>query len=287
MQQCYDESVVAILKKVGAVKAYSVRGGFMEVLSQRQLLKDLVAREIQSRYRGTVLGFAWLVVYPVLMMGVYSFVFGGVFKSRWTVQGTMTEFVIMLFCGLIMFTIFSEVANRAPSTITGNPNFVKKVVFPLELLPLVSLGAALFNALISFMILCFLILAVNLGIPATAVFASLVLLPLLLITAGVSWGLAALGVFFRDLGQMVGIITSMMLFLSPVFFPVASAPQAARWLLNFNPLTYPIEEMRHVLILGQAPDWGYLGLYMIAALTAAWTGLWMFQRSRPAFADVL
>lgn len=259
----------------------------MEALSQRQLLKDLVTREIQSRYRGTVLGFAWLVVYPVLMMGVYSFVFGGVFKSRWTNQGSMGEFVIMLFCGLIVFTIFSEVANRAPSTITGNPNFVKKVVFPLELLPLVSLGAALFNALISFVILCLLILVVNFGIPATAVFAPLILLPLLLMTAGVAWGLAALGVFFRDLGQMVGIITSMMLFLSPVFFPVASAPQAARWLLNFNPLTYPIEEMRHVLILGTLPDWGHLGLYLLAAVAVAWAGLWMFQRSRLAFADVL
>lgn len=269
------------------MKAYSVRGGVVEVLSQRQLLIDLVTREIQSRYRGTVLGFAWLVVYPVLMMCVYSLVFGGVFKSRWSNQGSMGEFVIMLFCGLIVFTVFSEVANRAPGVITGNPNYVKKVVFPLELLPLVSLGVAMFNALISFVILCLLILVVNLGIPATAVFAPLVMLPLLLMIAGVSWGLAALGVFFRDLGQMVGIITSMMLFLSPVFFAVSSAPEAAQWLLNFNPMTYPIEEMRHVLILGQFPDWAYLGLYLVAALAVAWAGLWMFQRSRPAFADVL
>ncbi|MBV5280543.1 MAG: ABC transporter permease, partial [Actinobacteria bacterium] len=106
--------------------------------------------------RGTVLGFAWLVVYPVLMMCVYSLVFGGVFKSRWSNQGSMGEFVIMLFCGLIVFTVFSEVANRAPGVITGNPNYVKKVVFPLELLPLVSLGVAMFNALISFVILCLL-----------------------------------------------------------------------------------------------------------------------------------
>ena len=269
------------------MKVYSVKGAITEMIAQRQLLKDLVIREIQSRYRGTVLGFSWLVLYPVLMMGVYSFVFGGVFKSRWTSQGSMGEFVIMLFCGLIVFTIFSEVANRAPGTITGNPNFVKKVVFPLELLPLVSLGAALFNALISLVILCLLILVINFNIPATAVFAPLVLLPLLLMTAGVSWGLAALGVFFRDLGQMVGIITSMMLFLSPVFFAVSSAPEAARWLLSLNPLTYPIEEMRHVLILGQFPNWGHFGLYLVAAIAVAWTGLWMFQRSRPAFADVL
>jgi len=259
----------------------------MEMIRQRQLLKNLVIREIQSRYRGTVLGFAWLIVYPLLMMGVYSFVFGGVFKSRWMNQGSMVEFVIMLFCGLIVFTIFSEVANRAPNMIIGNPNYVKKVVFPLELLPLVSLGAAVFNALISFAILCLLILIVNFEIPRTAALAPLILLPLLLITAGVSWGLAALGVFFRDLSQMVGIVTSMMLFLSPVFFAVSSAPEAARWLLNFNPLTYPIEEMRHVLILGQYPNWGHLGMYFVSALAVAWAGLWVFQRSRPAFADVL
>ncbi len=269
------------------MKAYSVRGGFMEMIRQRQLLKNLVTREIQSRYRGTVLGFAWLIAYPVLMMGVYSFVFGGVFKSRWMNQGSMGEFVIMLFCGLIVFTIFSEVANRAPNMIIGNPNYVKKVVFPLELLPLVSLGAAVFNALISFAILCLLILIVNFDIPGTAAIAPLILLPLLLMTAGVSWGLAALGVFFRDLSQMVGIVTSMMLFLSPVFFAVSSAPEAARWLLNFNPLTYPIEEMRHVLIMGQYPNWDHLGMYLVSAMAVAWAGLWVFQRSRPAFADVL
>ena len=269
------------------MKAYSVLGGLREARSQRYLLKDLIIREIQSRYRGTVFGFAWLVVYPVLMLSVYSFVFGGVFKSRWTIQGGMGEFIIMLFCGLVIFTIFSEVANRAPGTITGNPNFVKKVVFPLELLPLVSLGAALFNASISFAILCLLVAIVNSGVSATALFAPLVLLPLLLLTAGVSWGLAALGVFFRDLGQIIGIITSVMLFLSPVFFPVSSIPKDARWLLNFNPLTYPIEEMRRVLILGQFPDWGSWGMYLAGAVAVAYVGLWVFQRSRPAFADVL
>lgn len=269
------------------MKIFSVQNGICAVLTQKELLFSLIVRDVQSRYKGTLLGLSWLALYPLLMLGVYSFVFGGVFKSRWMNQGNIGDFVIMLFCGLIVFTIFSEVANRAPGTITGNSNFVKKVVFPLELLPIVSLGAAMFNALISFVILCLLILLVNFGIPATAFFAPLVLLPLLLMIAGVSWSLAALGVFFRDLSQIVGIITSMMLFLSPVFFPVDSAPEAARWFLNFNPLTYPIEEMRHVLIVGQSPNWTYLGVYLFVSLTVAWVGLWIFQRSRPAFADVL
>lgn len=269
------------------MKNFTATSGIGSIITQKELLSSLIVRDVQSRYKGTLLGISWLAIYPILMLAVYSFVFGGVFKSRWMNQGGLGDFVIMLFCGLIVFTIFSEVVNRAPSTITGNSTFVKRVVFPLELLPLISLGAALFNALISFVILCLLILLVNFGIPATAFFVPLVLLPLLLITAGVSWGLAALGVFFRDLSQMVGIVTSMMLFLSPVFFPVDSTPEAARWFLNFNPLTYPIEEMRHVLIMGQSPDWTHLCIYLFVALVVAWTGLWVFQRSRPAFADVL
>jgi lipopolysaccharide transport system permease protein len=269
------------------VKPHTVPGALRELLSQRQLLRELVARDVQARHRGTFFGLGWLVAYPVLMMSVYTFVFGGVFKSRWMNQGGLGDFVVMLFCGLIVFTLFAEVVNRASGAITGQPNFVKKVVFPLQLLPLVPLGAALFNAAISFVILVLLMLATGFGLPATALFAPLVLLPLLLLTAGTAWGVAALGVFFRDLGQIVGIATSALLFLSPVFFPVASVPAAAQAFVRANPLTYPMEEIRHVLVMGLAPDWLYLGLYTLVAAAVAGAGLWLFQRSRPAFADVL
>lgn len=265
----------------------TVSGAVREILSQRRLLLELVRRDVQARHRGTFFGLGWLVAYPVLMMSVYTFVFGGVFKSRWANQGGLGDFVVMLFCGLIVFTLFAEVANRASGAITGQPNFVKKVVFPLQLLPLVPLGSALFNAAVSLAILLVLMLATGSGIPPTALLAPLVLLPLLLLTAGVAWGIAALGVFFRDLGQIVGIATSALLFLSPVFFPVAVVPAAARPLLLANPLTYPMEELRHVLVVGQAPDWVHLALYSAVAAALAWGGLWLFQRSRPAFADVL
>lgn len=266
---------------------YSIISAIKGCVINRQLLIDLILREIQARYRGTVLGFTWLVIYPVLMISVYSFVFGSVFKSRWSNQGSMGDFVIMLFCGLTVFTIFSDVANRASSTITGTPNYVKKVVFPLELLPLVQVGVSLFNAVISFLILCALILALNHSIPWTALFVPFVLLPLLFLTAGVSWGLAALGVFFRDLGQIVGIVTSLMLFLSPVFFSVSSAPEAAHFFLNINPLTYPIEEMRNVLIIGEMPNWLGYSLHLLVAIAVLSVGLWFFQRTRSAFSDVL
>lgn len=269
------------------MKAHTLAGALRELLSQRQLLRELVVRDVQARHRGTFFGLGWLVAYPVLMMSVYTFVFGGVFKSRWLNQGGLGDFVVMLFCGLIVFTLFAEVVNRASGAITSQPNFVKKVVFPLQLLPLVALGSALFNAAISFVLLIVLMLATGFGIPATALFAPLVLLPLLLLAAGAAWGIAALGVFFRDLGQIVGIATSALLFLSPVFFPVASVPAAAQPFVLANPLTYPMEEVRRVLVIGLAPDWLHLGVYTVVAAGVAWAGLWLFQRSRPAFADVL
>jgi lipopolysaccharide transport system permease protein len=263
------------------------RFGAEHIVTQRRLLVNLTMREIQSRYRGTVLGLGWAVAYPLLMMSVYTFVFGMVFNSRWSNTGSIGEFAVMLFSGLIIFSVFSEAANRAPSVITGNPNFVKKVIFPLEILPLVPLGAALINAAISFCLLCLMILLVHSGLPATALLAPLILLPLVLMVAGVSWVLAALGVFFRDIGQVIGITTSMMLFLSPVFFPISSAPTIAQALLRLNPLSYPIEEMRKVLILGVLPDWTGFALYFAFSIAVALGGLWIFQRSRPAFADVL
>lgn len=269
------------------MKAHTLTDALRELLSQRQLLRELVVRDVQARHRGTFFGLGWLVAYPVLMMSVYSFVFGGIFKSRWMNQGGLGDFVVMLFCGLIVFTLFSEVVNRAAGAITSQPNFVKKVVFPLQLLPLVALGSALFNAAISFVLLILLILTTGFGIPATALFAPLVLLPLLLLAAGTAWAIAALGVFFRDLGQIVGIATSALLFLSPVFFPLASVPALAQPFMLANPLTYPMEEIRHVLVMGLAPDWASLGLYTLLAAGVAWAGLWLFQRSRPAFADVL
>lgn len=269
------------------MKKYTVITGLCEICNQRNLLYDLVKRDVTSRYRGTLLDFLWLVLHPIIMISVYSFVFGGVFKSRWANQGSLGEFVIMLFTGFIIFTLFSETVNKAPSSITAYPNFVKKIVFPLELLPLVNLGSAFINFLIGFFILCLMILYEKLNIPSLALLSPLVIIPVLLLAAGFSWGLSALGVFFRDLGQIVGVLTSVMLYLSPIFFSVSSAPESARWLLQLNPLSFPIEQMRNVLVLGLLPDWKGLFIYSICSLIIGWLGLWIFQKSRRAFADVV
>ena len=259
----------------------------MSVYASRSLLWSLVVRDIQSRYRGTMLGFLWAVIFPLMMLAVYAFVFGGVFNVRWGTGGGMEDFVLMLYCGLIVHTVFSETLTRSPAAIPSNPSYVKKVVFPLELLTVSHLASAVFNAVISLGLLGIFLLIQHQSIPLTASYVPLVLAPLLMLTVGLAWLLASIGVFFRDVGQLIGVIMSVLLFLSPVFYPASSAPALAQKLIYLNPLTFPIEELRAVLILGNQPDWLHWLAYSSVSMIVAIGGLWVFQMSRPAFADVI
>lgn len=269
------------------MKSSTVIGGFHNLVEYRRLLGTLVARDLRVKYRDTFIGFWWMLVHPLLMLSTYALVFGVIFGSRWQSKGTTGDFVLLLFCGLILYGLFSDTISRCTTAIRSQPNFVKKVVFPLEILPIVLLGSALFSALVNFLILLVLALVVNLGIEPTVVFLPIVVLPLLILLAGIAWGVAALGVFFPDLGQIVNFLTSLLLFLSPVFFPVSAAPRIVQPFLMLNPVTFPIEEARKVVLLGQYPDWGGLAIYLLVACAVAYAGLWVFQRSRSAFADVV
>jgi lipopolysaccharide transport system permease protein len=197
----------------------------------------------------------------------------------------MKDFVLMLYCGLIVHAIVSETLSRSPTAILSNPSYVKKVVFPLELLPISHLASALFNAAIGLLMLSVFVLIQHQVIPYTAVYVPLILLPLLLLTAGLAWLLAALGVFFRDIGQMIGVVMSVLMFLSPVFYPASAVPAVAQNLLN--PLTFPMEQLRAVLILGCQLDWLHWAVYFGVAMLVALSGMWIFQKARPAFADVI
>lgn len=265
----------------------SVSLGLGVIYRNRDLLRSLVRRDIEGKYRASVLGKLWVLIFPLMMLAVYTFVFGGVFGSRWAGRGDLTDFVPMLYCGLIVHAIFAETVGKAPTLIVNNPNYVKKVIFPLELLPVTSLFTALFNAAISFGLLVGMVLIVKHQVSWTLVFAPLVLLPLILLAIGCAWIIAALGVFFRDIEQFIGILMSMLLFLSPVFYATDAAPPLARQLLMFNPLSYPIEEVRHVVLLGLLPNWWAWLVNMLPAVLMAWVGLWVFERARPAFADVI
>lgn len=255
----------------------------------RQLVLQMTKREVVGRYRGSVLGLAWSFFNPVLMLMVYTFVFSVAFKARWGVGGeeSKVNFAIMLFVGMIVHGLFAECVNRAPGLILSNVNYVKKVVFPLEILPIVAMGSALFHTLVSLVVLLAAILLLNGTWHWTILLLPLVLLPLIIATLGFAWMLASIGVFVRDVAQTIGFLTTIMMFLAPVFYPISALPEKFQTLIMLNPLTFIIEEARGILIFGHMPHWGGLALYSLASILVAWGGFWWFQKTRKGFADVL
>lgn len=256
----------------------------------RQLIAQMIKREVTGRYKGSAFGLAWSFFNPVFMLVIYTFVFSEIFKSRWVGAGgddSKTQFAVVLFVGLIVLNLFSEVLNRAPSLILGNVNYVKKVVFPIEILPVIAVGAALFHGLISLGMLLLAFFIFNGYLNWTAVFTPLVLMPLVIFTTGLAWMLASLGVFLRDVGQTIGILTTVLMFLSPVFYPVTAVPERFQTYIMANPLTFIIEQAREVLIWGHMPNWWGLAIYTIASSAIAWAGYAWFQKTRKGFADVL
>lgn len=256
----------------------------------RQLIAQMTTREVVGRYKGSAMGLAWSFFNPVFMLVVYTFVFSEIFKSRWGGVGgdeSKTQFAVLLFVGMIVLSLFSEVLNRAPGLILANVNYVKKVVFPIEILPVIAMGAALFHTSISLGVLLAAFLLFNGYLHWTAIFAPFVLLPLVILTIGLAWMLASLGVFLRDVGQTIVIVTTVLMFLSPVFYPITAVPQRFRVFIMANPLTFIIEQARDVLVWGRTPNWLGLGAYALAAVAVAWGGYAWFQKTRKGFADVI
>lgn len=256
--------------------------------SHRQLIAQMTRREVIGRYKGSVMGLLWSFLNPVFMLVVYTFVFSVVFKAKWGgAEESKTQFALVLFAGMIVHTLFSDILNRAPSLILANANYVKKVVFPLEILVAIAAGSALFHAVASLLVLLSAFLLLNGQLHWTALFLPFIFLPLLVLALGFGWLLASLGVFVRDVGQMVGVLTTVLLFLSPVFFPISSLPDYLRPWIMANPLTFIIEQTRAVLIWGHMPDAIGLAIYFVGATLVAWLGYAWFQKTRKGFADVL
>lgn len=250
----------------------------------------MTKREVIVRYQGSAFGLAWSFLNPLFMLVIYTFVFSEIFKSRWSGMGgddSKTQFAVVLFVGMIVLSLFSEVLNRAPGLILSNVNFVKKVVFPLEILPVIAMGAALFHTFVSLGVLLITFVVFNGYLHWTAIFIAVVILPLVILTIGLAWILASLGVFVRDVGQSIGIVTTVLMFLSPVFYPVTAVPERFTPFILANPLTFIIEQAREVLIWGHQPDWFGLSIYTLLAVFIAWAGYAWFQKTRKGFADVL
>lgn len=273
-----------------AEQPISLQALVKSIWRNRQLMSQMAKREVIGRYKGSAFGLAWSFFNPIFMLAVYTFVFSEIFKSRWgdgSGEDSKTQFALVLFVGMIVLNFFSEVLNKAPSLILGNVNYVKKVVFPIEILPLIAISAALFHTLISLGVLLAAFLLFNGYLHWTAVFTPLILLPLVILTTGLAWMLASLGVFLRDVGQTIGIVTTVLMFLSPVFYPVTAVPVRFRPFILANPLTFIIEQAREILIWGNMPNWIGLGIFTITATIIAWAGFAWFQKTRKGFADVL
>ena len=254
------------------------------------LVWDLTKRDVISRYKGSVLGVLWSFLTPLFLLVVYTFVFTVIFKSRWGTElssGSRFEYALLLFSGLALYNFFAEVVMQAPTIIASNVNYVKKVVFPLQIFPIVKVGAALFHLLVSLIVLAIFTVYVRGGLPITALLFPLALIPLVIMTIGLAWVFSALGPYIRDISLVLGPIVTGILFVGPILYPRKAMPDALQPWLNLNPLTIPVEQLQNVMVWGVRPEVSILMGYTLVACCVAGLGYLVFQRVRAGFPDVL
>lgn len=253
----------------------------------RRLIIQLARRDVSLRYKGSLLGIVWSFAYPLLLLGVYTFVFKVIFKAGWEENGVARNYALMLFAGLIVYNFFSECLAGAATLVLNHPSYVKKVVFPLEILPWVTAGGALFHAGVSVLVLLVGLIYFLGGIPLTLPLLAVVFLPLILFTVGMVWLASALGVYLRDISQVISVTLVLLMFMSPILYPSSKIPESLRWMLYFNPLAPILDQARAVAVYGQMFDpWVWLAT-LVAGWLTAWLGLVWFQKTRPGFADVV
>lgn len=252
------------------------------------LIQDLVRRDFVGRYKGSMLGVLWSLFNPLLMLAIYTVVFSVAFKARWgTGEESKVTFAIVLFSGMIVHSFFAECINRAPGLITAHASYVKKVVFPLEILIWMALFSAFLHFLVSFAVLLFFCLITGTVVYPGALLIPLVLLPLVLMVLGFSWIFASLGVYLKDLSQMMAMVSTVALFLTPIFYPIDVLPASYRPFLLWNPITLPVIQLRELMLWGTPVHWGQWAISLIIGLFFCQAGFWWFQKTRKGFADVI
>jgi len=254
----------------------------------RELVFPLARRKIASRYRGSVLGVFWAVLNPLIMLGIYTFIFSVIFQSKWGLsQSDRPEFALFLFSGLILYSVFADCINEAPAVLLENKLFIRQLVFPTEILAWVDLLVSLFNLFINWLILMG-FYALVIGMPPTAsLYLPLIVLPILLITLGGVWLVSSIGLYLRDLGHMIRLFTTALLFLSPIFYPAAAVPERFQAYYAVNPLVHILEMSKGALFYGLHPDWEVLGFCLIGSWAFAWIGYIWFMNAKKGFADVV
>lgn len=273
----------------GYSKFLNPLGIIAHIWQYRDLIRQLTWRAMIGRYKGSFIGLGWSFIHPLVMLAIYTFVFSTIFKSRWGVQPDegKVAFALALFMGLITFNMFSESVNSAPTAILNNVNFVKKVVFPLEILPVVGFLSALVNALFSLAVLLLGLLVFNHFLHWTVLLLPLVWLPVICLSLGCSFFLASVGVFIRDVGATVTILTTMLFFLSPIFYPIQAIPERFRFVCRLNPMAVFVEDARRVVLWGMTPDWGVFAGGLAFSLLTLILGFIWFMKTRKGFADVV
>jgi len=264
-------------------------GAFTRFFKLRELFWQFTWREVQGRYRGSYLGLFWALLTPFCMLAAYTFVFNVIFKARWAEdpRDNWLDFALRLFSGIIVFNVFAESVTAAPLLIVRNPNYVKKVVFPLEILPASTAGAAVIHSLVGWVIVLLGVFVTDHRLYWTSLYLPLLYVPLIALTLGVCWFVAALGVFLRDLPQVVTVLVQLLMFLSPVFYSMKSVPEHVRPAFEVNPLSVIIESFRRCVVLGRTPDWLGLGVVTAVSLVAMLAGYVWFMKLKWAFADVI
>lgn len=275
---------------IGKLKQRSSGSLVNSLWSNRSLIFQMTKRDILSKYKGSAIGVLWSLINPILMLTIYTLVFSVVFKARWgnaAVDEPKTQFAVILFVGMIIHSFLAECLLRAPNIILQHANYVKKVVFPLEILPVVAVLSAIFQSVISSSVLIMAFFVFNGYVHLTLIFAPIVFLPLVILALGLTWLISSLGVYIRDIGQSIGVIVTILIFLSPVFYPLSALPEWMQSIVLLNPLTYIIEQSRVVIVWGQLPDFLGLAIYSVNALWISYVCYFWFQKTRGGFADVI
>ncbi|OEE68507.1 sugar ABC transporter permease [Enterovibrio norvegicus] len=266
--------------------SYSLRQSFSNIFDNKELILALVKRDVLIRYKGSILGGLWNIINPLLMLAIYGFVFGIVFKAKWGVD-TDKNFAMILFCGLMVHTFVAEVINGCPLLIQSNANYVKKVVFPLEILPIKVVMVSLFNHIISLAILIFFIVSMGFGFAISWLYYPLLLFPLICISLGIGYIVTSMGAYVKDTAYIVGFITTILLFLSPIFYPVSAIPEKYHVFIFMNPFAYLIEQAREILIYDNMPDISGLVTYSIFSILFLLISMKFFNKLKAGFSDVI
>ncbi|HEY0100260.1 MAG TPA: ABC transporter permease [Pyrinomonadaceae bacterium] len=258
-----------------------------ELPGRAELIRALVRRELAARYRGSALGVLWAMLTPAVMISIYTFIFAGIFGARFGERGTAWDYALYLFCALLPWTAFQDSLQVSSNVIVAHANLVKRVVFPLEALPVAQVMAALTTQMLGTIVLLLATLIIQRELHLTLLWLPVVVLPQLVLMLGAAWLVASLGVFLRDTGQVVSLLVVAWMFLTPIIYPEQIVPVRYQGFINANPFTPLVRNYRRIILEGVAPDWRGLAYFTLFALVVFILGYWWFAKTRKNFADVI